>query len=199
MSDSADKLRNGPKVTDLRRRTDDRDPPLRAVLSTLGRDRPGLVTALSKLVADLGLSIEDSRMTVLGGEFAVLMSITGSPDRLKQLQGAFARFCDDQALASLFRLSGDRPQSDALPYRVTVLTLDHPGIVRSVAEFFSGRAINVINLETETQRAPYTGTLLFDLDMTIAVPKGHSIAELREAFAHFCEANDLDGSIAADR
>ncbi|MEM1434669.1 MAG: ACT domain-containing protein [Pseudomonadota bacterium] len=199
MSDSADKLRSGPKVTDLRRRATDREPPERAVLSTLGHDRPGLVTALSALIADLGLSIEDSRMTVLGGEFAVLMSVTGSADRLRQLQSAFARFCDEQALASLFRFSGARHTTDAAPYRVTVLTLDHPGIVRSVAQFFSDRGLNIINLDTETQRAPHTGTQLFDLTLTVALPRGESIGALRQSFADFCAEQDLDGSINPDR
>ncbi|MCZ6710963.1 MAG: glycine cleavage system protein R, partial [Gammaproteobacteria bacterium] len=48
----------------------------RAVISAIGRDRPGIVNELSQAVLDLDLSIEDSRMTVLGGEFAVLMSVT---------------------------------------------------------------------------------------------------------------------------
>lgn len=199
MSYSSDKLRASPKVTDLRRRASDREPPERAVLSTLGHDRPGLVTALSALISDLGLSIEDSRMTVLGGEFAVLMSVTGSAERLKQLQSAFARFCDEQALASLFRFSGARHTSDALPYRATVLTLDHPGIVRSVAQFFSDRGLNIINLNTETEHAPHTGTLLFDLTLTVAVPRGESVGALRQAFAEFCAEQDLDGSLNPER
>ncbi|MEM6708317.1 MAG: ACT domain-containing protein [Pseudomonadota bacterium] len=190
---------SGPKVTELRRRASDRLPPRRAVLATLGRDRPGLVTALTALIEELGLSIEDSRMTVLGGEFATLLSVAGSNERLNQLEGAFARFCDEHALASLFRISNEKPVTPALPYRVSVLALDHPGIVRSVANFFSERAINIINLDTELTRAPHTGTAMFDLLMTVAIPEDTPIAELAGAFNAFCADANLDGELTIDR
>jgi len=48
------------------------------VISALGTDRPGIVEALSRAVLDRKGNILDSRMTVLGGEFAVLMLISGS-------------------------------------------------------------------------------------------------------------------------
>ena len=199
MSDTPEQWKHGPKVTDLRRRATDSNGSQRAVLATLGHDRPGLVAALSALIAELGLSIEDSRMTVLGGEFAVLMSVTGPPDRMQQLKGAFARFCDEQALASLFRLSSDRQRSNAMPYRVNVSSLDHPGIVRGVAQFFSDRGVNIITLDTETRRAPHTGTILFDLDMTIAIPQSITLSELRRSFEEFCAEQNLDGELARER
>ena len=41
----------------------------KAVIATLAEDRPGLVSELSAVVHGLGLNLEDSRITVLGGEF----------------------------------------------------------------------------------------------------------------------------------
>ena len=38
------------------------------VISALGKDRPGIVHELSKVILDSGCNVEDSRMTVLGGE-----------------------------------------------------------------------------------------------------------------------------------
>lgn len=199
MTDTPEQWKHGPKVTDLRRRATDKDGIQRAVLATLGHDRPGLVAALSALIANLGLSIEDSRMTVLGGEFAVLMSVTGVPDRMRQLESAFARFCDEQALASLFRLSTERSKAEAIPYRVSVSSLDHQGIVRGVAEFFSSYGVNIVSLDTQTRRAPHTGTMLFDLQMTIAIPQQNSISELRRAFDEFCAEQNLDGELTRAR
>ena len=53
------------------------------VISALGTDRPGIVQALSKAVLEYDGSIMDSRMTVLGGEFAVLMLVAGSATTLE--------------------------------------------------------------------------------------------------------------------
>ncbi|HDJ86419.1 MAG TPA: glycine cleavage system protein R, partial [Chromatiales bacterium] len=38
------------------------------VVSALGQDRPGIVNELSLAILNCGCNIEDSRMTVLGGE-----------------------------------------------------------------------------------------------------------------------------------
>ena len=48
----------------------------KAVVSTIAHDRPGLVSELSAIARENGLNIEDSRMVVMGGEFAVLMTLT---------------------------------------------------------------------------------------------------------------------------
>ena len=45
------------------------------VMSALGKDRPGIVDELSKSIYDLECNIADSRMTVLGGEFAILLLV----------------------------------------------------------------------------------------------------------------------------
>jgi len=58
----------------------------RAVVSTIGRDRPGIINELSELAAELDLNIDDSRMTRLGEEFAVLMSLTGAEERLRAFE-----------------------------------------------------------------------------------------------------------------
>ena len=50
----------------------------KAVISTIGHDRPGLVSDITAIATDLALNIEDSRMTVLGGEFDVLMAVKNS-------------------------------------------------------------------------------------------------------------------------
>jgi len=36
------------------------------ILSAIGRDRPGLVAELARLVLDSDANVEDSRMTILG-------------------------------------------------------------------------------------------------------------------------------------
>jgi len=47
-------------------------------ISAIGDDRIGLVHDLSKVVADCGGSISESRMTALGSDFAILMLVAGN-------------------------------------------------------------------------------------------------------------------------
>lgn len=167
----------------------------RAVISTIGRDRPGIVNELSHVVFDLGLSIEDSRMTVLGGEFAVLMSVVGEADALEALNAKLDELAQAADFAYLFRRTADRGGAHSIPYQVRVVAMDHPGIVHGIAGFFSARNINIRELETETERAPHTGTPIFNLTLTVEVPPGTRVAQLRHDFEAFCDERDLDGTL----
>jgi glycine cleavage system transcriptional repressor len=166
-----------------------------AVISTIGRDRPGIVNELSQSVFDLGLSIEDSRMTVLGGEFAVLMSVVGDDDALAELDAKLTELAKAADFAYLYRATAQRNAAHSLPYQVRVVAMDHPGIVHRIAGFFSARNINIRELETETERAPHTGTPIFNLTMIVEIPHGTKVAQLKSEFATFCEDRDLDGTL----
>jgi glycine cleavage system transcriptional repressor len=171
----------------------------RAVISTIGRDRPGIVNELSQAVLDLNLNIEDSRMTVLGGEFAVLMSVVGDAASLERLDARLQELCAASGLAHLFRTTEERSPAHALAYQVQVVAMDHPGIVARIAGFFSTRQINIRDLHTETERAAHTGTPIFNLVMTVEVPAGVKVAALRREFEAFCDDQDLDGSLEGVR
>ena len=43
------------------------------ILSAIGSDRPGLVAELAQLIYDCDANLEDSRMTILGTDFAVIL------------------------------------------------------------------------------------------------------------------------------
>jgi glycine cleavage system transcriptional repressor len=169
----------------------------KAVISTIGRDRPGIVDDLTRSISNHGLNIEDSRMAVLGGEFAVLMTVSGDSDALTELEHELAAMAEAADFAYLFRRTEARVASQSLPYRVHVVAMDHPGIVHGVARFFSARQINIRELETDAVHAPHTGTPLFNLQMTIEVPAGTRIRQLRSEFEAFCDDQDLDGSVEA--
>lgn len=169
----------------------------KAVIATVAEDRPGIVSELSTIVHDLGLNIEDSRMTVLGGEFAVLMSVAGDTSALDQLDSKLVEQAASGGFAYLFRRTGDRPQAEHQLFTATVEAMDHPGIVSGVTRFFSDRGVNIRELATETARAAHTGAPIFNLTMEIEVAAEDAIDALRDAFESFCAAQSLDGELIA--
>ena len=56
------------------------------VLSALGPDRPGLVALIADHVTRSGGNVEESRMAVLGGEFGVMMLVSGTADALGAIE-----------------------------------------------------------------------------------------------------------------
>ncbi|WP_240761755.1 glycine cleavage system protein R [Nitrosococcus wardiae] len=59
------------------------------VISAIGRDRPGLLKELSGTILDGGCHIEDSRMVLLGAEFAILLIASGSWSAVAKLNNSF--------------------------------------------------------------------------------------------------------------
>ena len=64
--------------------------PQLIVLSAIGTDRPGVVKDISKAIYDCGGNIEESRMSALGAEFAILMLISGNWHTPAKLEKAMA-------------------------------------------------------------------------------------------------------------
>jgi glycine cleavage system transcriptional repressor len=163
------------------------------VISALGKDRPGIVDKLARAIYELDCNISDSRMTVLGGEFAILLLVDGPWNRLAKLEDQVPELQDRLDLTITTRQTGERsPGANLLPYAVDVVALDHPGIVYSLASFFSDRQINIEDMVTSSYAAAHTGTPMFSVRMTIGIPADIHIAALRDEFMDFCDSMNLD-------
>ena len=172
------------------------------VISALGSDRPGIVEALSRAVLDHNGNILDSRMTVLGGEFAVLMLVAGDNNTLEQLEKGRDTLASSLDLLITLKRTQARnigEQPTCLPYEVEVVAMDNPGIVHEIANFFSSRSINIDDLHTGTYAAPHTGTRMFSLQMVLSMQAAQSVGELRDTFLDFCEARNLDATLSPKR
>ncbi len=163
------------------------------VLSALGKDQPGIVDKLTRLILDSDCNIIDSRMTVLGGKFALMMMVEGNWNTLTKLEKGLPELGKGLDLTIISERTEERNKHQpVMPYLVEVVALDHPGIVNSMAKFFSDHHINIEDLNTGTYSAPHTGTQMFSVQMTIAIPAEMQIAALREEFMDFCDSMNLD-------
>nr|VFJ59488.1 MAG: glycine cleavage system transcriptional repressor [Candidatus Kentron sp. FM]VFJ60176.1 MAG: glycine cleavage system transcriptional repressor [Candidatus Kentron sp. FM]VFK24028.1 MAG: glycine cleavage system transcriptional repressor [Candidatus Kentron sp. FM] len=167
------------------------------VLSAVGEDRPGIIAHLSQMILDCGGNIKDSRMATLGREFAIIMLLSGNWNAIAKIENALPRIADKLQLTIHNKRTESREDiRDAMPYGVEVIAMDHPGIVRDVADFFFQRKINIEDLYTSTYTAPHTGTPMFSLHMTVGIPADMSIAALRGEFMDFCDDLNLDSMLA---
>jgi len=170
------------------------------VISALGKDRPGIVNQLSRAIHEAGCNIEDSRMTVLGGEFALMLLVSGVWNAIAKLESQAKVLEAKLELTLVTKATEPRATKIAMvPYVVDVVSMDHPGIVSEVAEFFSTRNINIEDLSTWTYAAAHTGTPMFSMNMTISVPAEVNIGQLRDEFTRFCDTLNLDATLEPSR
>jgi len=163
------------------------------VISALGEDRPGIVNSLSKAITGHGCNIEDSRMTVLGGEFAAMLLVEGKWNTLAKVENTLPELESQLGMTIIAKRTGERASTHQLiPYAVEVVSMDHPGIVNNLASFFADRRINIEDMATSSYAAAHTGTPMFSVQITVGIPSDMHIAALREEFMDYCDSLNLD-------
>ncbi len=163
------------------------------VITASGDDQVGLVQRFTVRITEAGCNIEDSRMALLGGQFAIIMLVSGRWDALTKLEDRLVPLGEELGLSILHKRTREADRSQPLiPYHIEVVAMDHPGIVHNLADFFSRQNINIEELATDTYPAPHTGTPMFRVDMVVGVPAGVHLPTLRGDFFDYCDNLNLD-------
>ena len=170
------------------------------VISALGNDKPGIVNELTKTILNQGGNILESRMSVLGGEFAMMLLVSGSEDCINNVLSKLEETGEQLNLTLLAKeTQATEKNINHIPYTVKVVSMDHPGIVHHISDFFAGKNINIEDIETNTYPAAHTGTSMFSLNMTMSIPADSSVKNLRDEFLVFCDDLNLDASLENKR
>lgn len=165
-----------------------------AVLTITGPDRVGIADDIAKLVGTAGANIEESKMAVLGGDFAVIMLISAKEETINYLEGQLSGMEKEMHLhAELRRTEGrEKKSGQFLPYLLESVSIDSPGIVSALTHLLRKYEINIEELDTFTTPAPWTGTPMFTLKALVIVPASCSINRLREELTKLEEKMALD-------
>ena len=163
------------------------------VISALGSDRTGVVQDLTKVILSCDGNIEESRMTTLGSEFAMLLLVSGNWATLNKLEQGLDKLGKEKNLTLSIRQTGAKMVGgDRMPYAVDIVSLDQQGIVFNLANFFASRDIEIADVATRSYAAAHTGSPMFAVQMAINVPATVHISQLREEFLEICDRLNLD-------
>jgi glycine cleavage system transcriptional repressor len=163
------------------------------VFTAVGPDRPGLVNEISALIHSGGANLEDSRMAILGGEFALILLLSGSADALAKVKDAGAMLETKLGLRCILKeTSTPSGLGDHLLYRIRVTGVDRPGIVQAIAGLLASRGINLASFESRVSYAPLSGTPMFVLEADLQIPSRLDLSGLRGELASRCEEENLD-------
>src|ERR1044071_8540507 len=150
------------------------------ILTATGPDQVGLVEKISEFISRRGCNIEDSKMAVFCGEFAVIVLITGESAGLDRVVNDRSDIEQETGLlVSVKTPSTRKPTEYFLPYKLTASCMDHPGIVYQISGVLRSAGVNFESMETKTYSAPVSGTPLFQLEADLAVPAGIDKNDLR--------------------
>jgi glycine cleavage system transcriptional repressor len=150
-------------------------------LSAIGRDRPGIVAAVTRVLVDHGVNVEDSQATILRGHFTMMLIVT-APEETDEavLRADLDAAASEVGLEALTLLTVDELGGDAVEpsHIVTVYGVDHPGIVNAAAAALADTGANITDMNTRLVSDGHEQDL-YALMIEVAVTGPES--ELREA------------------
>ena len=146
---------------------------MRFAVSVFGRDRPGIVAAVTRALADVGCNLEDTSMTILRGHFAMMLVVSGAagtaPADLEARLAPVAGRLDLQVSVRVVADEVTAPASKGERWSAAVYGADRPGLVARVSEALAARDVNIVDLETRVIGEPDP---VYAMHFELQVPAG---------------------------
>ena len=143
-------------------------------LTAVGRDRPGIVAAITAVLVDHRVNVEDSHMTILRGHFTMMLIVAVDDDVDEEVLAGELRDAGEALDLELLTIAGVDELAEttaaAPSHVVSVYGVDHPGIVHAVAAALAESGVSITDLTTRLvgeDTAP-----LYALLMEAAIPAG---------------------------
>lgn len=135
-------------------------------VTVIGPDRPGIIADVTEALAQAGVNLEDSTMTLLRGHFAMMIVCSGSLPEVKEavepLRGE---------LVITVRQIGPEHAHAPLgpPYILSVHGADRPGIVSAVTRMIASVGGTITDLTTRLSGPLYVLTAEVELPPSAAL------------------------------
>ncbi len=121
-------------------------------LSAIGKDKTGIVSSISEILFKLGCNIEDSTMTLLSGQFAVILLLdcpkNSDISKIKRsLNSSMKKLGLSYSLTEV-----DKPKINKKnfgDYIIAVYGSDRVGIVYNVSKYLADKKINITDVQTK--------------------------------------------------
>ncbi len=158
-----------------------------AMVTVVGKDRPGIIAEVTGLLFQAHCNLEDISMTVLEGQFAMLMVVdfgtsekyAAAVKRLKKAEKAskLTFFLKDLKTKPA---RGEKHARNSNSYLISVMGNDRTGIVHATSRILARHAINITDLNSKIlgrgRKAIYA--MLLEVD----IPKKFPIVKIEKEF-----------------
>lgn len=166
------------------------------VVTLIGPDRPGMVSALSEKATEFGANWADSLMANFAGQFAGIVQLDVPQAKCEALISAL-RALESRDLRILVAQAAAGGQ--AAPTRRIQLDLvghDRPGIIQTISAELARHGVSIDKLQSHIASGAMSGEQMFHMVAQLTVPLSLESATLREGLEGL--ANELMVDITFD-
>ena len=168
------------------------------VLTVIGDDRSGLVSALSGVIAEHGGSWERSQMARLAGKFAGIVVVTVPDGHAEALIKDLGPLEAQGLLDITVERGADESPTEATRLHLELVGADRPGIVHDISQVLAARQVSIEELHTATREAPMAGGMLFEATATLLAPPTLAVADLQSVLEELANELMVDLTLHAD-
>ncbi len=149
------------------------------ILTLVGPDRPGLVSALSEKVARFGGSWLESQMGRLAGQFAGIVLIVVPDDEADAFANELQALERDDLHLTVQRTGADGAAWSGQVLRLDLVGHDRPGIVRDITRVLAERKVNILELTTKVTSGSFSAEQMFHAAARLQLPDSLAADELK--------------------
>lgn len=149
----------------------------RILLIVSGKDKPGIISRVSGLLYDHGCNLEDVSMTLLEGQFAMMMALcvpgSAGSSEIQKLLGSLKSSLESMECL-VIGLKGkairrEKHGKGCCPYIVTAFGRDRTGIVFGVSKILAALKVNITDLDCRIlgRGAKATYAMILEVDAPV--------------------------------
>jgi len=143
------------------------------IITAVGKDRPGMAHALAQKLAQEGCNIEDTTMTRLSGEFAMILIVSPPQNialddlsqTLKPLEISHGLFLNCRAIDD----NTEDGIDDAPRYLLSVYGPERAGLVAQITGVLAQQNVNITDVQTRVAAAGAAYIMLFEIELPFDV------------------------------
>lgn len=150
------------------------------VITLLGPDRPGLVSALAKSAGDCGANWMESSMAQLAGKFAGIVRLEIDSAEVGKLKAALQGLESEGLRLSIEEAEAPKAAKAGRVTRLELVGQDRPGIVREISSVLARHGASIDRLESACESASFSGEALFRAQITVHVPAAAEVEKLQQ-------------------
>ena len=166
------------------------------VVTIVGPDRPGLVSAISDKAVEFDANWADSVMSNFAGQFAGIVQLQVRPEKYDELITALRTLESPQMRISVAKGGAASSAIKTRRLKLDLVGHDRPGIIHSISSQLAKRQISIEKLETHIVSGAMSGEQMFQMKALLLVPVTLDESELRDGLEGL--ANELMVDISFD-
>ena len=154
----------------------------RYIMTAFGKDRPGIVADVTKILYDNSCNLEENSMSMLGDEFTLNLLFSTTQNNVEDLlRDQCQRLEVEKEITAFIRPLKTKREVQSGGVHNCVLHvegLDQAGIVYKISQFLADNRLNIADLQSTVELSPESGSALYIMDIHIQIPYGSDMKQI---------------------